>query len=681
MNNPMKNVFYILLYSLMLLVTACEKDTMPEIFAPNVTTGTATDIYRKGATLSGSIDNVETVMLDRYGILFSELKSMVEYDEFLVATGEKEFDFLVQDLKPNTTYYFCAFAHSGYSMVKGEIRSFTTSESNAPVFSALEVLNSDVNNISLSTTILDDGGSELMLTGFCWIEGEEKQPTFIDHIKNVSAENSKISVTLSDLLPSTVYRIRAYAATSKGVGYSETVTVRTDDVAVPLLSSVTAIDSTAQSITVSSHVFNSDSTALTEVGFCYSSDSQTPNKDEHSIITTEISSGHNHFEAIIDGLVAGTTYYIRAYASNEFVTGYSDTFTYTPRKLGIYTLEDLLAFREVSKTTEDFTPWKDENGVVNIYADLDLDSISNWEPIERIPDGIILDGNGYTIDGMKMTCEMSSSTHYGFIRSNYGTVRNLNLGNRSSINFTIEKTGNSMYYHGALCAYNWGTISDCISAVEISSTLSDGLEATLPDSAPAAYVAGICGLNTGKILRCTNKGDITGSWHCIGIVGSNNGLVQECQNYGTITGVVFSQSISGIGGCSENGSIMACTNYGRIVGNSTNYVGGISGGIYGIVENCSNEGEISGSGISVGGIVGDMYHGATIQNCTNIGTITNDGNNEQTTYYGGIVGWIRANFDGGDSVHTYQNNQNSGIVLEVEGNDKNAIGRDDRVGE
>ena len=51
----MKKLCYILLCGLLTLLASCEKDTMAGIFAPEVTTGTATNIYRKGATLSGSI--------------------------------------------------------------------------------------------------------------------------------------------------------------------------------------------------------------------------------------------------------------------------------------------------------------------------------------------------------------------------------------------------------------------------------------------------------------------------------------------------------------------------------------------------------------------------------------------------------------------------------------------------
>ena len=71
----MTRIKYMLMCSLMVLLAACEKDTEPVNFAPRLTTGNVTDIYRKGATLSGSIHFSGTSTAQSYGILFSELQS------------------------------------------------------------------------------------------------------------------------------------------------------------------------------------------------------------------------------------------------------------------------------------------------------------------------------------------------------------------------------------------------------------------------------------------------------------------------------------------------------------------------------------------------------------------------------------------------------------------------------
>ena len=84
----MKRIEYILLCSLLVLWTACEKDTLPMNFSPALKTGEATEIYRMGATLSGSIQKSEGVVVKDCGILLSELQSMAEYTELKVTASD-----------------------------------------------------------------------------------------------------------------------------------------------------------------------------------------------------------------------------------------------------------------------------------------------------------------------------------------------------------------------------------------------------------------------------------------------------------------------------------------------------------------------------------------------------------------------------------------------------------------
>ena len=307
-------------------MTACEKDTLASIFAPKVETGTAENIYRKGATLSGSIQFSEGMTAESYGILFSNFQSMAEYQEIPVTSGETDFSVSLQDLEPNETYYFCSYANSGYSMIRGEVRSFTTSSSNAPVFQTPVV--SDTTDISfhITATLLDDGGSELMLSGFCYSEYGEKLPTFMDQVKNIELSGSSISATITGLYPSTTYQIRAYGASSNGLAYSDLVTVTTGTANVPFLSSVSQKDSTLYSVTLEASVLESGSAEVTEKGFCYSTSNQQPTVDDNRITVQNQS---NTFETELENLSPQTTYYVRAYAVNEFGIGYSEVFTFT----------------------------------------------------------------------------------------------------------------------------------------------------------------------------------------------------------------------------------------------------------------------------------------------------------------------------------------------------------------
>ena len=341
----MKHLLHIWMSCLLLVVTtACEKDTLASIFAPQVETGTAENIYRKGATLSGNIKLTETTVVEHYGILFSELQSMAEYEEIPITTGEMDFSVTLQDLEPGETYYFCSYAHSGHSIIRGEVRSFTTSQNNAPVFQTPTVSNTTEKSFSITATLLDDGGSELMLSGFCYNEASGKIPTFMDKVANVELSGSSITATITGLTPSTTYQIRAYGASGNGLAYSDLVTVTTEASIVPFLNAVELSDSTYHSATIVSSVYEAGSAAVTQVGFCYSSTNQSPTLNDNMIPVNGYSGGN--FETTIDGLTPNTTYYIRSYAINEYGTGYSEVFTYTPAQPEVAYLVDGSTFNE-----------------------------------------------------------------------------------------------------------------------------------------------------------------------------------------------------------------------------------------------------------------------------------------------------------------------------------------------
>ncbi|MBS6238421.1 MAG: hypothetical protein KH897_08630 [Bacteroides sp.] len=322
----MKKLQYLLLCTLLLLMTACEKDTEPSNFAPGLSTGAVSDIYRVGATLSGGVQKSEGTLIKDCGILYSELQSMAEYTEVKVDIGEaSSFSVPLQGLSPGKTYYYCAYASSGYSIAKGEVKSFATTESNAPVFGDLQVGAKNEKSFTVSATIIDEGGSDLILRGFCWKPADGNSPTVEDNVSNVALDAAAFTSKINDLTPGKEYVVCAYAINAKGVGYGKSVTVTTNTSTVPVVSSIIPTDSTDTSVQVEARILSRGETALTEKGFCWSSESEVPTTANLKKVVEGESDTYN---ANIDELKPATAYYIRAYAVNGQGTGYGDVFVF-----------------------------------------------------------------------------------------------------------------------------------------------------------------------------------------------------------------------------------------------------------------------------------------------------------------------------------------------------------------
>ena len=322
-----KRIIFPILCTLSCLLTlmACLEEKDPLNYSPNVATGTATDIGYTNATLSGTIrQNTGTHIADG-GILLSEHSDMEAYTKLEVtASAYSSFTTVADNLTPGTVYYYCAYASSGYSLVRGEIKSFTTQEGVAPVFGNAEITGHDEKSATVTANITDKGGSELVLCGVRYWEatnGEEQVETGGTLV--TTTPGTEFTVTIPNLLPSTEYIVCPVAQNATGVGYGPKLHVTTDEAVLPVLSAITPIDSTVVSIEVSAQVVDAGKSALKEVGFCWSMESQEPTPS-HNHQSLPLPADGEAFTFNIENLTADQTYYIRAYAYNdEAEPGYS----------------------------------------------------------------------------------------------------------------------------------------------------------------------------------------------------------------------------------------------------------------------------------------------------------------------------------------------------------------------
>ena len=665
----MKKLSYILLCGLMLILSACEKDTESSNFAPVVTTGSASNIYRMGATLSGSIQLTETNTAKEYGILFSELESMAEYDEYPVKDGSTSYSVLIQNLEPGETYYYCAYASSGYSIAKSQIKSFTTTQSNAPVFNEVILQSKDEKSCAVSVELLDEGGSELLMTGFVWAEAGSGDPTIKSNVVNVEPQGGRLSATIKGMEPNKTYLVRAYGVNAQGVGYSNSINVTTNTATVPVLSDIICSDSTEVSVTVRSSIVDAGLGEVTKFGFCYSSESKNPTTDH--LVAENIQGSTKEFSALIEGLKPETTYYIRAYAINEKGTGYSEAFVYTakaPTKPGIYTLDDLIAFRDAVNADADFSQWVDSFSV-NLYADIDVASIDNWVPIYQLNDYYVFNGNGHTIS-MKKTTVAEDATGCAVFYFNMGTIQNLSV----TMDMTLPSSGDGYTKsYATICAINHGVVKNCHSKVAADLNYRG-----------ACFGGIVYGNNSGAtISECTSEGVINGGLILGGIAAQNaGGTINDC--FSNITFVDGNpDTMGGITGYNYHGGKVAdCVNNGDFSSvSSTNPfgVGGIVGRLFnGTVDNCQNNGNLDiPKAEAVGGIAGNASEimdfepenvTRIVKNCINTGDINGPD---------GVTGNMIGVLDGEDSEMT--GCTYGGTVNGVAGTEANAIGKDLRV--
>lgn len=171
----------------------------------------------------------------------------------------------------------------------------------------------------LGGIITTDGGATVTEQGVCW--ATSTSPTTSNNKLAIGNGTGSFSNTISGLTANTSYYVRAYAINSQGTAYGNEVSFKTG--AAPTLATLTTsnpADITSNSATLGGNVTIDGNASVTERGICYST-SQNPTTSNTKVV---IGAGTGTFSNSITGLIANTTYYLRAYAINSQGTAYGN---------------------------------------------------------------------------------------------------------------------------------------------------------------------------------------------------------------------------------------------------------------------------------------------------------------------------------------------------------------------
>ena len=170
--------------------------------------------------------------------------------------------------------------------------------------------------------ITNGGGSAITERGVCW--SIIQNPTTTD-IKITSGTGiGSFECPLTGLLPGATYYLKAYAINSSGIGYSNQVSFTTIAL-MPIVTTSLVKDVTVNSASCGGNITNDGGSSVTARGACWSN-TQGPTIAKSKTID---GTGKGSFTSEITGLLPGTTYFIRAYATNSIGTAYGNQETIT----------------------------------------------------------------------------------------------------------------------------------------------------------------------------------------------------------------------------------------------------------------------------------------------------------------------------------------------------------------
>ena len=203
-----------------------------------------------------------------------------------------------------------------------------------PTVTTMNVTNITQTTASSGGAITNDGGADITAKGVVW--STTINPTLESHVGFTSngTGTTEFNSDLTGLIANTTYYVRAYATNSAGTGYGNEVEFTTEvEVVVPTLITTIVTNITQTTASSGGAITDAGGADITAKGVVWST-STSPTLDASDGVTND-GTGTTEFNSDLTGLTAGTTYYVRAYATNSAGTGYGNEVEFTTTATGV----------------------------------------------------------------------------------------------------------------------------------------------------------------------------------------------------------------------------------------------------------------------------------------------------------------------------------------------------------
>lgn len=292
---------------------------------PVVSTTPITNITENAARSGGNITSDGNASITARGIVWSTSVSptIALPTKTQEGTGAGSFPSQMTGLAPNTTYFVRAYATNVVGTSYGEELSLRTVGS-LPIITTSQISNITFYSATSGVTISNDGGLSIISKGVVW--NTSGSPTVeLTSKTNDGSGLGFVQSQITGLVPGTIYFVRAYATNSIGTSYGNQVVFKTLG-SLPNVETgqINAIKTTSAMSGVT--IRNDGGLPIISKGIVWST-SVSPTILLSS--KTNDGSGSGYVQSQMSELIPGTTYFVRAYATNGGGTGYGNELSFT----------------------------------------------------------------------------------------------------------------------------------------------------------------------------------------------------------------------------------------------------------------------------------------------------------------------------------------------------------------
>ncbi|MBQ0077199.1 MAG: hypothetical protein KBS55_00990 [Bacteroidales bacterium] len=276
---------------------------------------TITEVTATSASLTGGVADSGGVEIEERGFRYKESN----FSDIITVNADSKT--VITKLKPDTEYSVWCYANTSDGEYDGEPSSFKTLDGKV-LINTLSPESVTKNSAKLKGSVSFDGGSAITQRGFCYSTSAD--PTISNNkIAVIGKAVGEFEYSLWNLPQNTTYYVRAYAINGIGTFYGENISFTTLYDAVQF-GELTCSNITASSVSAACSITSNGGSSVTRCGFCYST-SKNPTTDDGVYV---VSGSTSSLVGTIKNLNSGTTYYVRAFATNANSTFYSEELSF-----------------------------------------------------------------------------------------------------------------------------------------------------------------------------------------------------------------------------------------------------------------------------------------------------------------------------------------------------------------
>jgi hypothetical protein len=333
---------------------------------PTVVTNLVSSITSISANLSGQVVSDGGSAITSRGFVWSTSpEPTIGNGNILPVSGTLgTFSTQLSNLIPNTTYHIRAYATNSLGTSYGASRTFFTNSNPLPIVQINPVIFENLpftqSCISFDTqlacgeitvNVISQGSSKVTNYGIVWskkpnpalIQGSFEN-YLVEFVPSTSDGVGTYTINFGNLTPDSTYYIRGFASNSAGLSYSEQYQFIAPSRAPKVITS-NSLSVNSTSVLSGGDVTNPGESQVIQRGVIWSTSSNNITIDLST--KTIDGSGVGQYTSNITGLLPGTTYFLKAYAKNNFGVGYGNLVSVVTPQSGNLNcaIEDLQVFQ------------------------------------------------------------------------------------------------------------------------------------------------------------------------------------------------------------------------------------------------------------------------------------------------------------------------------------------------